>query len=163
MQFFQGGSIQKEENLLQFVIFQVDSQNFALEIKRVKEILPRRKITVLPKAPAFLEGMIELRGSLIPVIDLRKRWGVSEIRNDSATRIIVLRVRKKKVGLIVDSVQRVLSVPIEDIDVPPDMTRSRGSEYILAVAKHQGELYLILDVDRLLSTEERTSLDEVKS
>ncbi len=150
-----------DEAVLQFVIFSVGHQNFAVEINRVREILRYRRVTTLPKCPTFLEGVIDLRGSLIPIIDLRKRFELNA-QVQSQTRIIVLRSRKKRIGLVVDAVQRVLHIPLRDIKAPPDIARAHSSEFMLAVAKYEDELYIILDLDSILSATEQLSLDKVK-
>ena len=162
MQFSQAQPAQKDESNLQFVIFRAGAQSFAVEINRVKEILRYRKVTPLPKAPAFMEGVIDLRGILIPVLDLRKRFEVNAPTIDQHTRIIVLRYHKKKMGLVVDAVERVLPIPIRDIKAPPSIARAQGSEYMLAVAKYEDDLYIILDLDRILSTTEQMTLSKVK-
>ena len=162
MQFSQAQPAQKEEAALQFVIFHAGVQSFAVEINRVKEILRYRKVTPLPRTPAFMEGVIDLRGILIPVIDLRKRFEVHAPSYDQHTRIIVLRYHKKKIGLVVDSVNRVLSIPLKDIKAPPAIARAHGSEFMLAVAKHEDELYIVLDLDRILSSVEQMTLEKVK-
>lgn len=151
----------QDDTVLQFVIFEAGDQHFAVEINRVKEILRYRKVTPLPKAPTFLEGVIDLRGSVIPVVDLRKRFD-AKVKNDSQTRIIVLRWRRKRIGLVVDAVHRVLSIEIKEIKAPPAIAHAHGSQYMLAVARYRDHLYIILDLDRILTTTERVTLDEVK-
>lgn len=152
----------KEDRSLQFVIFQVGVQNFAVEINRVKEILRYRKVTPVPKAPSFLEGVIDLRGILIPVLDLRKRFEISGTQTDSRTRIIILRSGKKKIGIVVDAVHRVLPISLANIKAPPAIAQSHGSDFLLAVAKHRDDLYVVLDLDKILSAAERMSLEKVK-
>ena len=149
--------------MLQFVVFQVGTANFAIEINRVKEILRYRAVTPLPKLPDFLEGVIDLRGTLIPIIDLRRRFEVSSPNYDSHTRIIVLRMKGRRTGLIVDAVQRVLPISIQSIQVPPELEVTKGAnEYILAVAKHGESLYIIPDLDKILSDAETITLDTLK-
>lgn len=162
MQFSQAQPVQKDDASLQFVIFQAGVQSFAVEINRVKEILRHRKVTPLPRTPSFIEGVIDLRGSLIPVLDLRKRFEVAAPVFNDQTRIIVIRYKKKKIGLVVDSVSRVLPIPLRDIKAPPAIARAHGSEYMLAVAKHHDELYIVLDLDRILSSAEHMTLENVK-
>ena len=162
MQFSKPVSAQAEDTTLQFVIFQAGVQSFAVEINRVKEILRYRKVTPLPRTPAFIEGVIDLRGALIPVLDLRKRFEVTAPVYDQQTRIIVIRYKKKKIGLVVDAVHRVLPIPLRDIKAPPSIARAHGSEYMLAVAKHGDDLYIVLDLDRILSSAERMTLEKVK-
>lgn len=151
-----------DDAVLQFVVFEAGEQLFAVEINRVKEILRYRKVTPLPKAPTFLEGVIDLRGAVIPVVDLRKRFDVKQVKNDAQTRIIVLRWRRKRIGLVVDAVHRVVPIEVKDIKAPPSIAQAHGSQYMLAVAKYQDQLYIILDLDRILMTVERLTLDEVK-
>jgi purine-binding chemotaxis protein CheW len=146
---------------LQFVIFQVGAQNLAVEIQRVREILRYREITKLPKTPAFLEGVIEVRGTLIPIVDLRKRFEISDFKNDSRTRIIILRAAGRRVGIVVDAVYRVLPIPLSDIKAPPSIAQSHGSDPIMAVAKYKNELYVILDFDRILTSAEKMKLKKI--
>jgi len=153
---------ENDDVTLQFVIFQVDRQNYGVEINRVKEIIRYRKVTPLPKAPEFIEGVIDLRGKLIPIIDLRKRFDVPDIRETSDTRIMILRMKRKMIGLVVDGVSRVLHILVQNIQAPPPLTRARGSDYILAVAKHQNDLYIVLDLDKILTTSEKVKLEDVK-
>jgi purine-binding chemotaxis protein CheW len=162
MQLVQAQPAPKDDSSLQFVIFRAGVQSFAVEINRVKEILRYRKVTPLPRSPSFLEGFIDLRGTLVPVIDLRKRFEVAAPQYDNQTRIIILRSQKRKIGLVVDSVHRVLTIPFRDVKAPPAIAKAHGSDYMLAVAKHKDELYIILDLDRILSSVERMSLEKVK-
>jgi len=154
--------VPQDDTCLQFVIFQVGAQNFAVEITRVKEIQRYQKPTPLPKAPSFLEGVIEVRGNLIPVVDLRKRFEISGYQNDTRTRIIILRAAKRRMGIVVDAVYRVLSIPLKDIKAPPAIAHAHGSDPMLAVAKYRKELYVILDLDRILASVERMTLTKVK-
>jgi purine-binding chemotaxis protein CheW len=148
MRFLPEAPHSKEEHTLQLVVFQTAAQNFALPIHGVQEILAYRKPTPLPQEAPYLEGMIELRGKVIPVFDLRKRLRMNEIANDSRTRIVVLRIKKKTIGLIVDSVQRVVTFRPENLQPAPDI-ETPYAEYVLAVASQEGELYVILDPEKL--------------
>jgi purine-binding chemotaxis protein CheW len=138
---------------LQFVAFRIGTQQFAVEIHRVSEVITYCEITPIPGAPAFVEGMIDLRGQLLPVLDMRKRFGMTEIHNTMQTRILILRVSRQKIGLIVDEADQVYTIPVEKIQPPPD-----GADYVLAVAKHQDVLVVVLDLERLLSGKEQISL-----
>ena len=132
---------------LQFVAFRIGTQQFAIEIHRVSEVRNfSGDITPLPGAPQFVEGMIDLRGQLIPVIDMRKRLALPVIENTMQTRILIVRADREKIGLIVDESDQVHTIPIENIQPPPE----HGSDFVLAVAKHQDGLLLVLDVERLL-------------
>jgi purine-binding chemotaxis protein CheW len=152
----------QDDSCLQFVIFQVGAQNFAVEITRVKEIQRYKKPTAIPKSPQFLEGVIEVRGNLIPVVDLRKRFEISPHETDSRTRIIIVRAAKRKVGIVVDAVHRVLPIPFKDIKAPPAIAHAHGADPMLAVAKHKNELYVVLDLDRILTSIGKINLTKVK-
>jgi purine-binding chemotaxis protein CheW len=132
---------------LQFVGFRVGSQQFAVEIHRVKEVRSYSgEITPLPGSPQFIEGMIDWRGRLIPVIDMRKRLGLSGISNTMRTRILIVRANEEKIGMIVDEADQVYTIPVENIQAPPE----QASDFVLAVAKQEDCVFLILDVERLL-------------
>jgi purine-binding chemotaxis protein CheW len=141
---------------LQFVAFRIGMQQFAVEIHRVTEVITYCEITPIPGAPAFVEGMIDLRGQLLPVLDMRKRLGMTQIQNTMQTRILILRINHQKLGLIVDEADQVYTIPVERIQPPPG-----GADYVLAVAKHQNVLVVILDLERLLSGEEQVSLQKI--
>ncbi len=141
---------------LQFVAFRIGTQQFAVEIHRVSEVISYCEITPIPGAPPFVEGMIDLRGQLVPVLDIRKRLCLAEILNTMQTRILILRINRQKIGLIVDEADQVYTIPTEKIQAPPD-----GADYVLAVAKHENVLLVVLDLERLLSGEEQVSLQKI--
>jgi purine-binding chemotaxis protein CheW len=132
---------------LQFVGFRVGAQQFAIEIHRVTEVRSySNEITPLPGASAFVEGMIECRRQLIPLIDMRKRLSVPEISNTMRTRILIVRTDRDSIGMIVDEADQVYTIPVENILPPPE----QASDFVLAVAKHEQLVLLILDVEMLL-------------
>ncbi len=145
---------------LQFVIFRVGQQQYAVEIHRVSEVINYREITPLPAAPSFLDGMIDLRGSIIPVLDLRKRLGLTELRNTTQTRILVIRQKKKRIGLVVDSAEEVYPIESDDIKPPPQMEELYNARYVMAVASYHSELFVILDLDRMLTGAEQINFNE---
>jgi len=138
---------------LQFVAYRIGAQPFAIEIHRLTEVLGYTSITPLPGAPAFVEGMIDRRGDLVPVIDLRKRMGSQEIHNEMQTRILIVRMLQRKIGLIVDSADEVYTVPVENIKAPPE-----GSKFVQAVVKQENLWMIVLDLERLLTEGEQTGL-----
>ena len=138
---------------LQFVGYRIGNQNFAIEIHRLYEVLSYSPVTPMPGAPLSLEGMIDLRGELVPVIDLRKKLGEHECRNEMQTRILILRIFQQKLGFIVDSADQVYTVPVQEILPPPE-----SSPWILAVIKQQNELMMVLDLEKLLTEAEQAGL-----
>jgi purine-binding chemotaxis protein CheW len=142
---------------LQFVGYKVGTQQFVIEIHRLFEILSYSPVTPMPGAPPFLEGIIDLRGELVPVIDLRKKLGGHDCGYQMQTRILIVRLFQQKLGFIVDSADQVYTVPVETILPPPE-----SSPFILAVIKQQNELMMILDLEKLLTETEQLGLQSLQ-
>jgi len=137
-----------EEATLHFVVFRACGQNFAVPIQRVQEIVPYQKVTPLLNVPHNVDGVIDLRGQLVPVVDLRKH--IQPSPEGLPKRILVLRVRKSLAGLAVDHVLRVFPVPVQDIQEPPAATGD--TSFVIAVVRHREDLCLVLDVESLLGS-----------
>jgi len=148
----------RENDLLQLVTFHIGDEEFGVEILKVQEIIRMMGITRVPKAPEFVEGVINLRGKVIPIIDLRKRFGMAAQDHDKHTRIIVIEVNSVIVGFVVDSVSEVLRVPSSTVEPPPAIISGIESEYISGVGKLADRLLILLDLDRLLSKGEQNLL-----
>ncbi|MGX9365896.1 chemotaxis protein CheW [Desulfoplanes sp. PS50] len=153
--------VRKDEELLQLVTFSIGEEEFGVEILKVQEIIRMLEITRVPKAPDFVEGVINLRGKVIPVIDLRLRFGLTAKEHDKKTRIIVIEINQMIVGFVVDSVSEVLRIPAGTIEPPPPVISGLDSEYISGVGKLDDRLLIMLDLNRLLSKEEKSALGEV--
>ncbi|MBU1004139.1 MAG: chemotaxis protein CheW [Proteobacteria bacterium] len=152
--------IQKKQDaeLIQLVTFSIGEEEFGVDILKVQEIIRTMEITKVPKAPEFVEGVINLRGNVIPIIDLRKRFGLETRIHDKHTRIIVIEINKMVVGFVVDSVSEVLRIPSNTVEPPPPVVSGLESEYISGVGKLEDRLLILLDLDRLLSGEEKEIL-----
>ena len=152
--------IQKKQDaeLIQLVTFSIGEEEFGVDILKVQEIIRTMEITKVPKAPEFVEGVINLRGNVIPIIDLRKRFGLETRIHDKHTRIIVIEINKMVVGFVVDSVSEVLRIPSNTVEPPPPVVSGLESEYISGVGKLENRLLILLDLDRLLSGEEKEIL-----
>ncbi len=145
---------------IQLVIFRLAGEEYGLDIAQVREIIRMQNITPMPKAPDFIEGVINLRGQIIAVMDLASRFGlVSEKRTDKA-RIVVTVVKDNTVGLIVDEVPEVLRISEETIEPTPQLLASQvHADFIRGVGKLTDRLVIILDANKILSHEE---VDDVK-
>lgn len=152
------GDERRVSDALQVVSFRLDGEDYAIEITKVKEIILITEITRVPQMPAFIEGVINLRGTVIPVIDLRTRFGLPRTTRDEHHRIVVTRMEGRIVGLIVDAVSQVLKIPRNDIQDPPDTIAGLAGAYLTGIAKHQDRMLICLDIERILSADERTSL-----
>lgn len=143
--------------LLQLVTFKLGYEEYAIDILKVQEINRMVDITAVPNAPSSVEGVINLRGKVIPVINLRKRFGLNDKEKDAQSRIMVVDVGTT-VGLIVDSVSEVLRLSSDTVEPPPPITGCNGSEYIKGIGKLEDRLLILLDIDKLLGNGERTVL-----
>ena len=151
-----------EVDLLQLVTFRIGEEEFGVDILRVQEIIRTMAITRVPKAPDFVEGVINLRGKVIPIIDLRKRFGLEVKEYVKHTRIIVIEISNMIVGFVVDAVSEVLRIPADTVEPPPPAVMGGiDSEYISGVGKLEDRLLILLDLDKLLSQEEQAELGQV--
>jgi purine-binding chemotaxis protein CheW len=150
------------EEVLQLVSFNIGQEEFGLDIQRIQEINRMVEITRVPNSPEFVSGVINLRGKVIPIIDLRKRFGFPPKESDRSTRIIVVELGDMVVGFVVDAVSEVLRIPKSITEPPPPIVAGIGSEYITAVAKLENRLLILLDLERILRDKERQQLEDVK-
>lgn len=151
-------SKRQDTELLQLVTFSIGDEEFGVEILQVQEIIRMLEITKVPKAPPFVEGVINLRGKVIPVLDLRKRFGLAARDHDKNTRIIVIEINSMIVGFIVDSVSEVLRLPANTVEPPPPVVAGLDSDYISGVGKLEDRLLIMLDLNRLLNRDEQEKL-----
>jgi len=149
------------ENDVRLAVFELEDQPYAIDIMKIKQIIRPLKITRLPKAPDFVEGVINLRGVVIPVIDMRKRFALPPLAQGIDTKVIIASVDRKIVGVIVDDVSEVVSVARQEIQPPPKVVRGVESEYLLGVCRLKDDILLILNLDEILTAEEKGALTEL--
>ncbi len=152
-----------QSQLLQLVSFHIEEEEFAIDILNIQGINRMMNITRVPNTPAFVEGIINLRGQVIPVVNLRKRLGFPPKEPDKATRIIVVEIGKRVIGFIVDSVNEVLRISSSITEPPPPMVAGIDSEYITAVGKLDDRLLILLDLEKVLSGEELNVLENISN
>jgi purine-binding chemotaxis protein CheW len=143
---------------LQLVLFDLASEHYGVSSQCVREIIRMQNITRVPGALEFVEGVTNLRGKVVPVIDLRKRLALPAGDETKDMRIVVLEVGSEYVGLIVDGVSEVLRVPYSLIEPPSEVVHGPDADYILGIAKLESKLVILLDADRLLSMEEKQTV-----
>ncbi len=136
-----------------FLVFHVAGENYGIEIRYVEDIILMQKITVVPNTPSFIKGVINLRGKVIPVIDVRDRFGQKPKEYDDQTCIVVVLVNEVSVGLIVDAVTEVAVIPENQIDPAPKSRSGSGRNYIRGMGKIDKSVYILLDVQRVLDYE----------
>jgi purine-binding chemotaxis protein CheW len=143
-----------------FLQFELEGELYGVEISKVREINGLMEITAVPKTPTFMKGLINLRGKVLPVIDLRLKFGLAEGEYNDRTSIIVIDIRsihgQVHMGIIVDTVSEVISLGSRQIEPPPSFGSQLKSEYIKGVAKIRDRVIIILDIDLILTDEELT-------
>ena len=139
---------------LQIVGFRIGRETFGLPISLVHEIVRPPEITNVPHAPEYVEGVMNLRGRIVPVIDLRRRFGGAAIANSRKNRVLVVDVESRAVGLIVDSASEVLKISDAQIEPPPNVLTDAATSYVTGVAKYQGRLIILVDLKRILQSGE---------
>jgi purine-binding chemotaxis protein CheW len=144
--------------LNKFTVFTIAGEEFGIELDSVVEIVRPQKATPLPKVPAFISGVINLRGTVIPVMDLRKRLNVEP--SSPRERIIITRMHGEKIGLLVDTVKEIISIEKKEIAPPPLIFKGLRPEYLRGIGKIADRLIVILNLDSLLTSEEMILLGE---
>ncbi len=148
------------DELLQLVSFKVGEAEFGVDILKVQEINKMMELTIVPNTPDFVVGVVNLRGRIIPILNLRTRLGLPVKEYDLETRIIVVEMEDKTIGFIVDEVKEVLRIPKSITEPPPDIVSGIDSDYITAIGKMEDRLLILLDLAKILTSEEMNSLDE---
>lgn len=154
----------KDKNVMaeeeQLVVFQLANETYGIEISAVHEIIRLQSVTRVPRTPDFVEGVINLRGKIVPVIDLHKRFRLPLEEETPHSRIIVVEVMGVMVGMIVDSVSEVLRLPVANIEPPPPaISGGIDTDYLRGVGKWQEKLIILLDLDRVLNKREQKELE----
>lgn len=152
----------RAEGIVQLCSFRVGAEEYVVDLMRIQEIIQPMRITTVPRAPSFIEGVINLRGTIIPVVDLRKRLSVAIAPQTKKTKYIICTVGGRRVGLVVDSVTEVLRIPRSSIKRTPGLL-SRGPRFFLGVCGPSERLKLLLNVKALLESEEEVPGAEARA
>ncbi len=146
-----------------FLTFTLEENVYGIAIKFVTEIIGMQTITPVPETPAYLKGIINLRGKIIPLIDVRLKFGKPEVKYNERTCVVVVEVDNISVGLIVDMVDDVLTIPDDKIAPPPVGTGGYDNRYIEGIGQTDGQVLLLLDAERILKSDEIAMMEEVSS
>ena len=147
------------EELEQYVTFMIGSETYGVEVLRVREIIGMTDITHVPNSMDFMKGVINLRGTVVPVVDMRKKFRMDEREYDIFTVILIVEIKGTLIGMIVDSVSDVIGLPSESIQDTPHFSANIEADYIKCIGKSDEDLVIILDADRILTTEELNRID----
>jgi purine-binding chemotaxis protein CheW len=154
-----------DERAGKYLTFRLGPEEFGVRVDKVREIMGVQEITSVPQTPGYLKGVINLRGKVIPVVDLRLKFGLEAIEYTQRTCIIVVQVRGEagtiQVGLVVDTVSEVLNLAGADIENTPDFGAQVSTPYILGMAKVKGKVKILLDIDRVVSAQEIAGFDSL--
>ncbi len=142
----------------QIVVFALGRERYGLEISAVYEIIRQQPVTAVPQSPASVEGVINLRGRIIPVLDLRSRFGLPAATIGATSRVVVCDANGLRVGLMVDGVSEVLMIPEDAVEPTPDIAVGTDTEYVRGVAKLDDQMIILLDVAHLFTTSEMGAL-----
>ena len=155
---FTPGKDQPQGILLKLVGFYLGEEEYAVDILRIKEIKLMQEITNVPKAPSFVEGVINLRGDIVPIIDLKKKLSLGSAVINEETKIIVVEIENKMVGMIVDEVSEVIEIEDTNMAPPPPIIAGIEGEYLKGVGRLKDKLLILLDITKILTTEEKLQL-----
>lgn len=151
----------EEETEIQLVVFRLGTEEYGVPITQVKEIIHFSKPTRIPKSPAFIEGVINLRGKIIPVLDLNKRFELETTGYGDEARIVVVEISEYTVGVIVDEVSEVLRLSKSNIEPPPAIIAGITANYLQGVGKLEDRLLILLDLNKILTLGEQKELKQV--
>ena len=158
---------QKEEmssQLIQLVSFRLDEEEYGVDVLKVREIIRMPSITRVPNTPPYVVGVINLRGKVIPIMSIRRRFGLGEIENDKSTRIMVMDVEGELMGFIVDSVSEVIRIDRHEIQPPPPVATSGIDQECMSGVINQPErLLILLDLEKMSSREDRKMLSNISA
>jgi purine-binding chemotaxis protein CheW len=147
---------------VQYLTFKLADETFALDVAKVREILEQSNITKVPQTPEFMRGVINLRGSVVPVIDMRLKFGMTATEQTVNTCIIVAEVQMEDeivvLGALADSVQEVIEMEPEQIEATPHIGTRMNTDFIKGMGKHDGRFVMILDIDKVFTSEELTTV-----
>lgn len=151
-------------NIVQeFLTFSLGDENYAIDILTVKEIRGYESVTKIANAPPFIKGVINLRGDIVPIVDLRIKFNVGQVTYDEFTIVIVLHIRSRIVGIVVDGVSDVVGLSREQLRPPPDFGVAFNSRYLLGLASVNEQMIILVDINELISSEELGLFDTAEA
>jgi purine-binding chemotaxis protein CheW len=145
---------------MKFAIFKIGQEDFGIEIDKVVEILNTQKVYTLPELPDFLSGVITVRGEVVPLLDLRRRFGIAAA--EAKELIIIVRYDVEKIGLLVDEIQEIISLNSNQVMAPPTLFKGLKKKYLSGIGKKDDRIFILLNIDYLLTSEEKIILKETE-
>ncbi len=142
------------EEALRWVTFRLENEKYGINVMQVQEVLRITEIAPVPGAPSYVLGIINLRGNVVTVIDTRSRFGLASVETDDSSRVVIIESEEQVVGILVDSVAEVVDLQPSEIETAPNVGTEESAKFIQGVASHDGELLILVDLNKLLSDEE---------
>jgi purine-binding chemotaxis protein CheW len=146
---------------LQLVVFKLDKEEYGVDIMQVQEISPYQKLTTVPNSPAFVDGIVNLRGDVIPVVSLKKKFNLAETEVTELTRLIVINNGNRRTGFVVDDASEVITITDNNIEEAPPMVVGSDRKYIQGVGKIDKRILIILNLHKLFTEEEENQLMDI--
>ncbi|WP_201750417.1 chemotaxis protein CheW [Senegalia massiliensis] len=146
----------------QFVVFKLDGEEYGINIINVKEIGIYKEPVKIPNSPEFIEGIINYRGEVIPIVNLKKRFNLNDLIISNNTRVIIININDKQVGFVVDEASQTIRIDEEHIENTPEMVTRIDSEYITGVGKVEDRLILIIDLEKVLTDSEKQKIESLE-
>ncbi|AWB67392.1 chemotaxis protein CheW [Saccharobesus litoralis] len=150
-----------DDQVLQWVTFKLDEETYGINVMQVQEVLRYSEIAPVPGAPVYVLGIINLRGNVVTVIDTRSRFGLASAEVTDNTRIVIIEAEKQVIGILVDSVAEVVYLRASEIDTAPNVGTDESARFIQGVSNRDGELLILVDLNKLLSDEEWEELSVI--
>lgn len=147
----------------QYVIFKLEKEEYGVDVMHIQEISEYIKCTEVPNSPGFIEGIINYRGNIVPVINLHNKFDINPIVITEDTRIIIFGLDGKQVGLLVDNASQVITINDDDIEEPPSIIMASGQKFIGGLGKTQDSIVIILDLENILSEAEKKELEQIEN
>lgn len=146
---------------MNFIVFVIGEKEFGVDVKQAREIIPTTELTVIPNSSDFLKGVLNLRGDIIPIIDLRKKLSLQGSSNYQDDKIIIVELDQNLIGMQVDDVREMMRISADKIATPPRLVQGINSDYLSGVGKLEDRLLILLNLDKVLSEEELRKLDKM--
>ena len=150
---------QETDPITQWVTFMLEGEKYGINVMQVKEVLRNIELAPVPGAPEYILGIINLRGNVVTVIDTRKRFALPEREIEEESRIIIIETDEQVIGLLVDGIAEVADIPKSEIEITPNVGNDESSRYILGVHSNNGELLILVEIERLLSEDEWADME----
>lgn len=145
----------------QYVIFKLNKEEYGVEISHVQEITEIKSITTVPNTPVFVEGIINLRGKIVPIVNIKKRFDLPQKTEMGEQRIIIINLKEKQVGFIVDDASQVLTLDESQIENPPELVAGIDRDYIIGIGKVDEKIIVLLDLEKILSEQEQKEIEKM--